>query len=77
MMLDAQSHNVTHSTAQTAVNTSHQLGGRAVSHVKYQWWLDQSSMLAGNQTSTKIKVSYIAHHSALISAKPSQIKHYS
>jgi len=56
----------------TNSSTSHQPGRSAVSCVTYQWWLNQSK-LAGSQTSTKIKVSYIAHHPAL--HLPSQFNH--
>jgi len=52
--------------------SSHWLGSKAVRNIRYQWWLYQSSKLAGSQTSSKIKVLYIAHHSAHASAKPTQ-----
>ena len=57
-------------TAWARYTISDELGREAVRHVTNHVRLYQSNKLAGSQASTKIKVSYIAHHSALTAAKP-------
>lgn len=61
---------ILHHRASARYTISDELGREAVRHVTNHVRLYQSNKLAGSQASTKIKVSYIAHHSALTAAKP-------